>query len=402
MQQKEILNRKIVIWGTRVLGNLAYYYYKDRAEILYYVDNDKTKWGKKLNGIRICPPEELCGKEIAVVLALQNGVGAIEKQLYEEFGIKSYILFQMEEKICIREQMDKFKEISEDTCVISFSGGLGNQMFQYALLKNLERKGKNVLADLESYQRIGVMKFRLPEVFPNIRLEVCTQEQKKNLLEKNMRIGKKEKKFVMYKEITSLLPDKKKKADMSLLDITGGIIVGMHQNYRFAEMVKDDLLESFKFNKWHEDKLKRMADSMEKENSISIHVRRGDYTSKNNVAYYGNICTERYYENAMKYMEERIENCRFYFFSDDIEDIKEHYRMKNAVYVERSMFDAYEDWYDMYLMSVCKHNIIANSTFSWWGAWLNQHDGRIVVAPTKWINTCDYQDIYPGEWIQIS
>lgn len=402
MQQNNVLNKKIVIWGTRVLGNLAYYYYKDKAEILCYVDNDKSKWGNLLNGIRICSPDELYGKEIAVVLALRNGIDIIEKQLYEELGIESYILFQMEEKIYTKEVPYESEEISENTCVISFSGGLGNQMFQYALLKNLEVKRKNVLADLESYQRIGVMKFQLSEVFPNIKLEVCTQEQKKRILEKNLCGGKGGKKFIIYKEITSLLPEKKKVADMSLMDVTGGFITGMHQSYKFSEHIREELLESFEFNKQHEDKLKRMAESIEKENAVSVHVRRGDYTSKNNEACYGNICTEEYYKNAIKYMKEKVKDCKFYFFSDNIEEIKKYSEMNNAVYIEKSMFDAYEDWYDMYLMSVCKHNIIANSTFSWWGAWLNQHDDRIVVAPHKWINTCDYQDIYPKEWIQIS
>ena len=176
MRQKEILNGRIVIWGTRALGNLAYYYYKDRAE----------------NGIRICPPDELHGKEAAVILALRNGVDVIERQLYEEFGIESYVLFQMEETLHIKGSTLDSEEIPEDTCVISFSGGLGNQMFQYALFKNLQLKGKHVLADLESYQRVGVMGFQLPDVFPNIRLEMCTRGQKKKLLEKNAGEGKKE------------------------------------------------------------------------------------------------------------------------------------------------------------------------------------------------------------------
>lgn len=65
------------------------------------------------------------------------------------------------------------------------------------------------------------------------------------------------------------------------------------------------------------------------------------------------------------------------------------------------MFEKYQDWYDMYLMSICKHNIIANSTFSWWGAWLNQNENKIVAAPERWIHTFDYEDIYPSEWIKI-
>lgn len=402
MQQKKILNDEIVIWGTRVLGNLAYHYYKDRAKILCYIDNDKTKWGKMLNGIRICPPDELHGKKVAVILALKNGVGDIEKQLYEVFGIESYVLFQMEETIHTKESSYDAEDIQEDTCVISFSGGLGNQMFQYALLKNLQLRGRNVLADLESYRRVGVMGFQLPSVFPNIKLKVCTQGQKKRLLEKNADGGKKERKFLIYKENTAILPDTKKEADMSLLDVTGGFITGMHQNYKFSELIRDELLENFEFIYSHEDMLRNLADRIEKENAVSVHIRRGDYISERYAPYYGNICTEKYYKNALKYMEAHVEDCKFYVFSDGIEEIEKCHRMDNVVYIKRSMFDDYEDWYDMYLMSICKHNIIANSTFSWWGAWLNRYDDKIVIAPQRWINTCDYQDIYPREWVQMS
>lgn len=402
MQQKKNLNDKIIIWGTRALGNLAYHYYKERAEILCYIDNDKTKWGKMLNGISICSPDELYGEKAKVVLALRNGVDAIEKQLHKEFGIDSYVLFQMRETVHTKALSYNLEEISEDTCVISFSGGLGNQMFQYALLKNLQLRGKNVLADLEAYQGIGVTDFQLTNVFPYLRLETCTQGQKERLLEKNVEGGKKERKFVIYKENTALLPDEKKEADMFLLDVTGGFIDGMHQNYKFPELIREELLENFRFNHLYEDKLRNLADQIKKKNAVSVHVRRGDYMSKRYAPYYGNICTENYYRNAIKYMEENVKDCTFYIFSDGIEEIEEHYRMNNAVYIKKTLFDNYEDWYDMYLMSICKYNIIANSTFSWWGAWLNQHDEKIVIAPHRWINSCDYQDIYPKDWVQIS
>lgn len=402
MSGSNILCKDIVIWGTRVLGYTAFYYYKDKANIVCYIDNDEQKWGKTLNGIKICPPAVLKDKDATVVLAMRNGIESIKKQLYEDFHIKSYVLFQAgEERYSMEDGQCHDKEIPEDSCVVAFSGGLGNQMFQYALFKNLESQGRHVLADLEAYLNIGVMKFRLPEVFTNINLEICTKEQKKELLRKNEVKGKRAKKFVIYTEITSYGEGRRKQADLSLLNITGGIITGMHQSYKFPESVRDALLNDFQFHSECENKLQRIRNDLLNENAVSVHVRRGDYTVGNNVWVYGDICTVQYYDNAMQYINEKAGDCKFYFFSDDMEWVKSQFDIEDAVYIEDTLFDAYEDWYDMYLMSLCKHNIIANSTFSWWGAWLNQNKEKIVIAPKKWVNICDYEDIYPVEWVRM-
>ena len=188
---------------------------------------------------------------------------------------------------------------------------------------------------------------------------------------------------------------------MSLLSITGGIICGLHQNYIFPGLIREILLKDFKFSSDHDDKLIMLCDRIVKENAVSVHVRRGDYLTENNKWLYGDICTERYYRIAIEYIQKKVGNCILYFFSNDIEWVKKHYNLENALYIEENMFDSYQDWYDLYLMSICKHNIIANSTFSWWGAWLNQNKNKIVVAPEKWINIFEYEDIYPKEWIQI-
>lgn len=402
MSENNILRRNIAIWGTRVLGYTAYYYYKDKADIVCYIDNDERKWGKTLNGIEICPPAVLKEQDVTVVLAMRNGIETIKKQLYDDFHIKSYVLFQTSEEVHSMECNDNQDEdIPEDTCVVAFSGGLGNQMFQYAFFKNLEAHGKYVMADLEAYRNIGVMRFRLPEVFENINLEVCTKEQKEKLISKNAVRGKRAKKFVIYTEITSYGEDRRKEADLSLLNITGGIVTGMHQSYKFPEPVKEVLVHDFEFHPECDNKLKRMRDRLLNENAVSVHVRRGDYIMGNNAWIYGDICTVQYYDNAIRYIKEKTGNCKFYFFSDDMEWVRMQFDIEDAVYIEESLFDIYEDWYDMYLMSLCKHNIIANSTFSWWGAWLNQNKDKIVIVPKKWVNICDYEDIYPAEWIRM-
>ena len=91
----------------------------------------------------------------------------------------------------------------------------------------------------------------------------------------------------------------------------------------------------------------------------------------------------------------------FSFLSDDNARVKKQYPMEQAVYADYGLSGNYKDWYDLYLMSMCTHHILANSTFSWWGAWLNQRRDKIVVAPQKWMNVCDYKDIYPEGWITM-
>ena len=96
---------------------------------------------------------------------------------------------------------------------------------------------------------------------------------------------------------------------------------------------------------------------------------------------------------------ERVNNPSFIFFSDDVDWVKENFKQENVKYINWNHKE--ESWQDMYLMSRCKHNIIANSSFSWWGAWLNSNTNKIVIAPTPWFkNSLDY-DIIPSSWIKV-
>ena len=116
---------------------------------------------------------------------------------------------------------------------------------------------------------------------------------------------------------------------------------------------------------------------------------------------YGNICTNEYYLRAIAYMREKIENPTFFFISDDIEWVAKQNLVKDGIYIRADSFKRYEDWYDIAIMSLAGHNIIANSSFSWWGAWLNQNQQKIVIAPKKWNNLSNYTDICPPDWIRI-
>ena len=132
-------------------------------------------------------------------------------------------------------------------------------------------------------------------------------------------------------------------------------------------------------------------------NSISIHVRRGDYLKN---PQYFDICNTVYYRKAIGLIKEKTDNARFYVFSDDIQWVKENLELpQNTVYVNWNMKT--DSWQDMCLMSHCRHHIIANSTFSWWGAWLNKNEKKIVICPKMFSRTENLVNVMPDEWIKI-
>ena len=135
-----------------------------------------------------------------------------------------------------------------------------------------------------------------------------------------------------------------------------------------------------------------------KQSPISIHVRRDDYLSSKYVSGFGGICTIEYYNKAVERIKEEVIDPVFYIFSDDINWCRENLKLEQGVFIDWNT--GKESWQDMFLMSQCKHNIIANSSFSWWGAWLNSNSEKIVIAPRIWWNGLK-DDVVPDSWIRI-
>ena len=145
------------------------------------------------------------------------------------------------------------------------------------------------------------------------------------------------------------------------------------------------------------ENVRRWERQIREDNSVAVHIRLGDYIQIREL--YGNICTEEYYRKAIQYIAGRIENPVFYVFSDEPErvgDLLSDYQC--CVIEENRGTDSYKD---MYLMSKCRHHIIANSTFSWWGAWLDDKPDKIVVTPSKWNHLCRTHDICCEGWIMM-
>jgi hypothetical protein len=241
-------------------------------------------------------------------------------------------------------------------------GGLGNQMFQYAFGFALARRKKtNLSLDISFFDEINAA---TPRIFELEQLCVsCKNFCNKPFYIKIPKIGNKLKPFLNYFE-------------------------DYFQSEKYFLDCKDEILKEFQFK----EKLQ-----VPEGNSAAIHIRRGDYVKFANIHL---VCTPFYYESAIAYIQRKVEKPIFYVFSDDIEWCKENVKIPEPCFYIDNLNKPSS--HDMQLMSLCKHNIISNSTYSWWAAWLNQNPGKIIIAPDKWFADSRETDIYTDNMVRIS
>ena len=283
--------------------------------------------------------------------------------------------------------------------VIELSGGLGNQMFQYALYKKFESLKKDVVMetsffrsgqDLREYE-LGIFPVKYRTITDKEAADIRGYGYQDTVLDK-VRHKLMPKKYKTY--IDKIGPFQPEIFEMDKVYLSG-----YWQNENYFKDIKEMICKDFSFDAKLREKNKGLCAQLEKENSVSVHIRRGDYLTTENTRIHGNICTEEYYSNAMVYMKEKIENPRFYIFTDDLQWAREKYRGEDITIVDGNRDNS--SYVDMFLMSQCKHNIIANSTFSWWGAWLNANPDKLVLAPPKWLNNFEEAQVACADWILI-
>lgn len=280
--------------------------------------------------------------------------------------------------------------------IIQMSGGLGNQMFQYALYLKLKKLGKEVKFDsTSSYVRDNARPVQLA-VF-NIQYPEATKEEMIEMTDSSMRLKDRIRRKLKGRN-TKEYREEKFGYDPRVLTHDPAYLVGTYQSELYFEDIADKVREAFRFDKAiMQPETLKMKEEIQNTESISIHVRRGDYLNADGV--YGDICTDAYYDAAIKYMLEKYPNATFYLFTNDLTwaDFFVNARRQYANIVVVKDNTEYTGYLDMYLMKHCKHNIIANSSFSWWAAWLNHHEDKTVIAPSKWLNGIDCKDIYTDE-----
>lgn len=272
--------------------------------------------------------------------------------------------------------------------IVRVTGGLGNQMFQYAMYKSLEKKGKLVKLDSKSFYETKKEHngYELERIF-DIKPNKPTKEDLEKFDENNI--------STLFKIKRKLFGDKKFVYDTKeyvfnkdVYKLKNSYLNGYWQSIKYFEGIENDIKKYFRFKNQLDNKNLEILNEIENSNSISIHIRRGDYMSPENYNMYGCIATPTYYKKAIKVIEEKVENPTFFVFSNDMDWVKKNIQINSRVfYIDINSGNG--SYKDMQLMSNCKHNIIANSSFSWWGAWLNENKNKIVIAPKKWINRED-------------
>lgn len=175
---------------------------------------------------------------------------------------------------------------------------------------------------------------------------------------------------------------------------------GYWQSYKYFIEHEDRIRALFRFKETIRLQNKAILDQTSQAQTVALHVRRGDYVHDQKANKVHGTCSLDYYQQAIELMKEKIPNPYFLIFSDDISWCKLSIRTGVSQYfVDHSN----QNWEDMQLMSMCQHQIIANSSFSWWAAWLNINPDKIIIAPKKWLSNKNIptEDLLPQNWIKI-
>ncbi len=288
--------------------------------------------------------------------------------------------------------------------ISNIMGGLGNQMFQYAMGRALSLKLEtDYYVDVSDFSRHRIHQgFELDRIF-NISCAIARDVDVRRLL------GWRQ--SALLRRIFNKLPVRLSNSTFirephfqywhGSQDLPRDCYLsGYWQSAKYFEAFESTIRNDFAFMSPLSEMNSVVAEAIYLSNAISLHVRRGDYTSKNSSAKHG-LCSPSYYETAMEYMLQHTPKPHFFVFSDDVEWVKENisFDFPHTFVTHNTGANSFND---MRLMSMCQSHITANSSFSWWGAWLNPRKTKIVVSPKAWFadNTVS-DDLIPPNWMRL-
>lgn len=276
--------------------------------------------------------------------------------------------------------------------IIRVMGGLGNQLQQYALYRKFQSLGVEAKLDLSWFSPDNQAGMRAPRKFEltdfiGLPMEIAKEEEIRALLGRSYE----EKAGLAEKLKKRLAPGKLAVFEESemyheeVLSFRDKYLAGYWACEAYYGDILGMLREEIRFPESKDKKNRETMEEMTGQTAVSIHVRRGDYLDAANASMFGGICTDAYYDSAAAYVKERYPEAVFYVFSDDADYVRARFQGPEYRIVDWNR--GKDSFYDMQLMSNCRHNICANSTFSFWGARLNAHAGKCMIRPSVHKNT---------------
>ncbi|RYZ00071.1 MAG: alpha-1,2-fucosyltransferase [Chitinophagaceae bacterium] len=297
-----------------------------------------------------------------------------------------------------RHLFQKLISRRDSMIIVQLKGGLGNQMFQYAAARALAARHRTqVLLDTAHYRADQLRNFDLfhlqvaastaaPEDCAPLKAQSTFSRLAARLTPYSRKRFYKQPFYHFDPHFFELGPDV--------------YLQGYFQSERYFAPLAPQLREEFRFRDAFPEHVRNAAGEMRAGPSVSLHIRRGDYRNPETLRVHG-ILPFAYYEAAIRKLQERIGPPAFYVFTDDPQWVAANLDIPGARIVSGATSSTHFE--DLYLMSHCRHHILANSSFSWWGAWLNTDPGKIVIAPRQWFNEgpVDLQDLMPAGWERI-
>jgi len=290
--------------------------------------------------------------------------------------------------------------------IVQLQGGLGNQMFQYALGRKLSLHHKTelkldltFLLDRTPKENFTYRNYELGKF--NICATIASESDLKRYRWKDSknRIYRRLNAFIRY-PFQRVVKEKNFHFDEKALNCPANTYLsGYWQSYKYFSDIENVIRSDFSFPETITSKNRSVADNiMSSVNSICVYVRRGDFVTNPNTTH--GVCGKEYFFKAMSFMKEKIRNPQIYVFSDDMEWCRSNLIFDNPTFFVN--FDGNSQAY-LHLLSLCKHFIIPNSTFGWWAAWLSSCPDKIIAAPKKWFNNpaINTSDLIPDTWHRL-
>lgn len=280
--------------------------------------------------------------------------------------------------------------------IVKLRGGLGNQMFQYAIGRNLALKNNTILKfDVSELEQDKLRNYELA-VF-NISGSIASRFTMMFIRLLNKRIISK-----ILGQYYLYIKQQGRYFNEKILVKKGNIYLdGYWQSENYFKEIRNTIIEDFTIKIKPDKKNKSMLEKIKNSNSICIHIRRGDYISNVKTNKVHGSCSLKYYYNAIEeIIIKKVKYPTFFIFSDEPQWTKENLKLRYpTIYVDINGSE--KSYEDLRLMSNCKHFIVANSAFSWWGAWLSNNPNKIICAPKRWFRSADEGDIVPKSWIRV-